>query len=144
VALFRTTKRLEELTIYGRYDSIETATWVSIAEQCSRLLRLSVSSTLVSDDAVAQITALCPQITSLSMLGNDAITDDGIRSILLNLRYIHYLDLEMCDSLTDKTIHHVVDHGANLKTVCLSSCEGISSSAIKTLRKSRGGMNVYD
>eukprot|EP01032_Pedospumella_encystans_P008213 gene8213-9776_t len=94
-------------------DEMLDAGVIAVAQYCPQLRSLGLSALPISDEALLQVTQLCPCIISLDLSDNDVVTDLGVRAIAENLHDLRRLSISNGASLTDTSLAHLTKHNTS-------------------------------
>lgn len=91
-----------------------------------RLLLLDLSSTLITDAALAHLSSLV-LLRDLRLAGCANVTDDGMRHLPASLLK---LDASGCAALTDEGLRHLAAHCAKLQALNVGASTGIGDTGV--------------
>jgi hypothetical protein len=96
---------------------------IALAEHCTNLLRICISSSVnVTDCGVEAIVKGCQQLTHLSVGNCKLITDKSLFHIAAHCSCLLHLDLNYCSLLTDTGLSAILVRCGLLKFLGVSAC----------------------
>eukprot|EP01114_Cavostelium_apophysatum_P008637 TRINITY_DN2126_c0_g1_i1.p1 TRINITY_DN2126_c0_g1~~TRINITY_DN2126_c0_g1_i1.p1 ORF type:complete len:1679 (-),score=453.03 TRINITY_DN2126_c0_g1_i1:53-5089(-) len=161
-------EQLEGLDVSGCVSLSEQAI-MTLARKCPKLRRIKVSGKAatanalcaiatscrslesaeladcdaVTDIAVQTLVRECPKLTSVAFNCCKSITDDAFQDIADGkLPNLVHLDLTRCLSLNSQTLVRIAKKCPMLESICLASCEELSSEALVAVAGCRHLRNV--
>ena len=93
---------------------------------------LRVANCGITDDTLAKIGDVCPQLTSIDLGGCFEIWDVGVTALLRGCPALRRIVLDNCRKLSDASLHSMVEHGRALRAISIGGCINISESAVCT------------
>jgi len=142
VALGKHCSQLRELSLVeGEVDnmSFDDRGLIALARGCPKLEALYLCAAPgVTDLGLAVLSHRCPALRELDLSGSE-VTDDGIIELIYACSRLALLNLHGTDSITDKTLHYLVEAGVcpELAELGLMANPEVTVAAVDALRLSR-------
>ena len=102
---------------------LSLSTFPQIARFCPHLETLGLASTGIRDSIVTEIVTACPHIKILDLQRNDALTDEGILTVVRTLSALESLNIMELLEITDASLVHIYTHCADRLHTLHFSCE---------------------
>lgn len=113
---------------------ISDAGLISIAF-CSRLTKLSIDRTVITDAGVAAVIKGCPQLESFTLVACHGVTGRGLKGATRLTR----VDISYCISFNDEGLKTLAGLPNPLSFLAVMDCNGITDRGLDAVRRRRGG-----
>ena len=131
---------LREVSVSGCRDVSDDGV-IAFIQSCSRLLRLDLSGTAITDRALLEISLRCPSLSRIELSQCLELTDAGILSLTRNCRELGVLVMDDLPLLTDDAVTNARDGIAvrceEMTRLVLTRCARLSVRSLVALANSQ-------
>ncbi|PPS06644.1 hypothetical protein GOBAR_AA14001 [Gossypium barbadense] len=85
----------------------------------------------ISDKGIEAVTSCCPKLKVFSIYWNVRATDEGVKHLVKNCKYIVDLNFSGCKHLSDKSLQLVADNYPELESLNLTRCVKMTDSGLQ-------------
>lgn len=85
----------------------------------------------ISDKGIEAVTSCCPKLKVFSIYWNVRATDEGVKHLVKNCKYIVDLNFSGCKHLSDKSLQLVADNYPELESLNLTRCVKMRDSGLQ-------------
>ena len=116
----------------------------AIATHCSRLRRLDMAQSGVSDAGLVKIAVKLTLLEHLDVSHSGEVSDVGIHSLCLGLTTLRHLDISRCRRVTDDAVLFVLRTLVSLRHFLLRGCYRVTGEAFTQLTSLHPGLCLVD